>query len=351
MSKLTREQVEQKVREARERYEKAELSGVVLFLANLRDTHLFLEHDVGSKVVEFEDYEALMRAGLSACERANLSGVDPSRVDPWTKARWFPSHGAYLSGVDLSGVNLSGVDLREAYLCKADLSGSNLSRANLTGADLHRANLTEANLSGANLGETNLNFVHLEGVDLREADLSGADLVAAYLHRADLNGTNFNGTIVGSTKFRDVDLRMAKALDTVKHIRPSFIDVDVISYLPTSDSSIDFDKIPNKVKVFLQRAGVRVEELKLYPWPPPPPEVEEHWLNSRLGLARTRLKRLQENRAVLEEQQGYYEMDVSLPLETVLGLNMTEIEIFQAKISDIETKLSNLDTSKKAPTE
>lgn len=321
MDKLTREKVEQIVNEIQEKAERAKLSGAILFLANRRDAHLFLG-DLKGPRPPWEDCKNLTRADLSGTERANLSGVD------------------------LSGVDLSKVDLVEANLIEANLSRANLSGANLSRADLYRANLTEANLIKANLSEANLSGVNFYGADLREANLSEADLTMAHLHMVDVNGANFNGVIVGGTEIRDIDLGVIRGIDTVKHIRPSYVDVDAISNLSISDPSVDFDEIP-KVQIFLQRAGVEVERLQLYPWPIPRLEVEEHWLNSKLFLARARLKQLQENRAALEDQQGYLGMDSSLPLATVLKLNMIEIELFRATISNLETKLSNLRKSSK----
>ena len=89
--------------------------------------------------------------------RANLSGVDLSRVD--------------LSGTDLSWASLSRANLSCTDLSWANLSRANLSRANLSWVNLSRANLSRANLSRANLSRANLSWVNLSGTNLSGANL------------------------------------------------------------------------------------------------------------------------------------------------------------------------------------
>jgi hypothetical protein len=75
--------------------------------------------------------EAVRKAGERG-ERANLRNANLS--------------GADLSGANLSGADLRDADLRGAYLRDADLSGANLSGANLRNANLSCANLSGADL-------------------------------------------------------------------------------------------------------------------------------------------------------------------------------------------------------------
>ena len=116
--------------------------------------------------------------------------------------------------------DLSEADLSEADLHLADLSGANLLRANLV-----EAKLIEANLSGANLS----------GADLSEADLGGAILSAA-----DLKDSVMKYTLVV-----DLDLSVAKWLETVKHVGPSTVGIDTI-----------YRSQGNIPEIFLRGAGV-----------------------------------------------------------------------------------------------
>jgi len=175
---------------------------------------------------------------------ANLSGTNLSAAD--------------LDGADLRGAVLQGADLHGANLSGADLYGANLSGANLSGADLHMTHLSEAQIRGANLSAANLMWANLIGADLGEAHvqganlcetllygaklraadlsraklsgacLSGANIREANLHGANLQGANLHGALVGSTVFADVDLSVAKELDTIRHAGPSTVGVDTL---------------------------------------------------------------------------------------------------------------------------
>jgi hypothetical protein len=122
----------------------------------------------------------------------------------------------------------------------ADLSG-----ANLTQADLRGANLGVAKLLRANLGETDLGGATLGEADLTEADLSKADLGGANLNGANLTKADLTEASVGWTLFTDVDLGVARELETVHHRGPSSIGIDTIYK--------SGGKIPD---IFLRGAGI-----------------------------------------------------------------------------------------------
>jgi hypothetical protein len=162
---------------------------------------------------------------------------------------------ANLAGADLSGANLSMVGL---YL--ANLRGTNLGQASLVRVDLSRADLRGANLARAELSGSNLSDVDLRGADLQQTglfrvDLRGAKLDAAKLCRADLSAANISGaelgtvefthSIVWGTHFSNVDLSVAKGLETVVHGGPSSVGIDTIYK--------SHGKIP---EVFLRGCGV-----------------------------------------------------------------------------------------------
>jgi hypothetical protein len=109
--------------------------------------------------------------------------------------------------------DLSEADLSRAYLRGADFSGAGLSWVDLREADLRGAYLIRACLSGADLREA----------DLNEAYLMGADLSSAALGQADLSHA-----MVDSTTFANLDLSVAKGLETIHHDGPSYIDIHTI---------------------------------------------------------------------------------------------------------------------------
>ena len=120
-----------------------------------------------------------------------------------------------------------------AHLSEAQFRGANLIRANLMWANLIGADLDGTCVRGANLCETLLCRAQLRAADLRHAKLRGASLSGANLrdanfHGANLHGTNFHGTHIGSTVFGDVDLSVAKGLETVRHGGPSTVGVDTL---------------------------------------------------------------------------------------------------------------------------
>jgi hypothetical protein len=134
---------------------------------------------------------------------------------------------ANLIRADLSNADLRGADLRGANLWGANLWGAILIHANL-GADLTDYNLTRANLSNANLSDANLT-----GAILIHANLSGANLSGAIFWGADLSGVNLSGADLRDarcrlTVFADVDLSVAKGLDSVRHDGPSRLSIDTL---------------------------------------------------------------------------------------------------------------------------
>src|SRR5271166_3062748 len=130
-------------------------------------------------------------------------------------------------------------DFKDADLNEADLSEADLRGANLFWADLRWANLFWADLHEADLG------AKLTDANLRRADLGGADLGGAHLIGADLTGANFTEAHAGFTIFANVDLSVAKGLETVKHNGPSTVGIDTIYK--------SHGKIP---EVFLRGCGV-----------------------------------------------------------------------------------------------
>jgi len=155
---------------------------------------------------------------------------------------------ADLRGTSFIEINLSEVDLSGADLSEGKFNHSNFMKSNLSGANFTRAELSVATFSYANLNNANFSFVifrltdfrdanlsgaiffdaTLKGVDLSRADLSGTHLDDASLNNVDLSEATLTEAAMGSTVFVDVDLRLAKGLDLIRHFGPSTIGIDTI---------------------------------------------------------------------------------------------------------------------------
>jgi hypothetical protein len=133
--------------------------------------------------------------------------------------------GANLKDGKLFGAQLKGATLRAANLRRVDFVGADLSEADLQGADLRRADLRESNLSKANLSYTQLGATNLNGATLNDADLKGCRM--------------------GNTCLGNLNLQVARGIESVIHTGPSSIDITTIY---RSNGIIP--------KVFLRGAGV-----------------------------------------------------------------------------------------------
>ena len=188
------------------------LSGIDLTGAKLQDAYLN-----GTIFTATVLDEADLRGALLA--EANLNGAVLRSADLGGAGLV----GARLFQTNLRRANLAGADLRSASLVEADLTWTNLARADLRGADLRSAGLIEADLTRANLGRVNLS-----GATLSRADLRGANLGGANLSGADLSGADLGGATVGWTRFGETDLSVVKGLDSLTHLGPSTVGLDVI---------------------------------------------------------------------------------------------------------------------------
>ncbi len=116
--------------------------------------------------------------------------------------------GANLRDACLRVANLRDACLRDANLTYANLIGANLRDSDLTGADLRGADLRGADLEdviliGANLTGANLEGANLRDVWLRDANLTGANLRDAWLRDADLRGANLTDVIINNPLKKD----------------------------------------------------------------------------------------------------------------------------------------------------
>ncbi|MGA3054364.1 MAG: toll/interleukin-1 receptor domain-containing protein [Candidatus Korobacteraceae bacterium] len=160
-------------------------------------------------------------------------------VGEWNK--WRDEHPDVVP--DLREANLRGADLSAAYFAKADLRQADLNeaklgeailrqallfKADLQGAEFRWADLGGALLWGANLRGAYLRETRLVATELRGANLTGADLGGASLIGAELSGADFTHATAWETIFADLDLSVAKGLETIKHYAPSTLGIDTI---------------------------------------------------------------------------------------------------------------------------
>jgi hypothetical protein len=143
-----------------------------------------------------------------------------------------------LIGANLKGMDLVGVNFREVDLRGANLTGARLMRANLFGADFKLANFTNTqlveltflsgNLIEANFTRAEISAVTFSFSNLSDASFKEAIIIYSDFHVANLEKANFSATEISHNKFSNVDLSVAKHLDTIKHFGPSTIGVDTI---------------------------------------------------------------------------------------------------------------------------
>jgi hypothetical protein len=153
-------------------------------------------------------------------------------------------------------------DLRDANLSHADLYGAICNQANLERADLNKAHLAQASMADANLWKTNLRDADLSRADffhafLADADLWSADLTLTNFTWATLHGANLQEAHLSHTIFSDVDLSEVRGLETVRHWRPSVVDIRTLARssgrIPESflrESGIDSAVIPDLLALF-----------------------------------------------------------------------------------------------------
>lgn len=186
-----------------------------------------------------KEIEQIVKESPARGNVPNLRGVDLSKMDlskaDLSLANFFEANlcetdlrEANLTGVDCIGADLSRADLKGAKLTKANLGGAKLFGTDFSGADLTMANLLGAiligaKLSGADLFKADLGLSALLDADLTGANLSWTDLTGSLLDGADLDEAQVSGT-----RFGDTDLREVQGLDTVKHVGPSHIDTHTL---------------------------------------------------------------------------------------------------------------------------
>jgi uncharacterized protein YjbI with pentapeptide repeats len=254
MAELTRAQIEQIIKEAREQGERADLSGANLNRVNLRGADLrevtLIGASLGGAYLSRADLSAadLSEADLSEADlsETNLSETDLRRAN-LSRADLLEADlsGAYLVDANLSRTYLTKANLAEANLAGADLSETDLKRANLKRANLSKADLSGADLCWANLSEAHLSLTHLIKADLSEADLIQANLGEAYLGQTTLSGAKYNKFTQWSSGFDPI--QAGAIIQDVTHVEATItklkaeLDALEISGETISDTTLTTD--------------------------------------------------------------------------------------------------------------
>jgi uncharacterized protein YjbI with pentapeptide repeats len=159
-------------------------------------------------------------------------------------------------------IDLSGADFTDAILSwspdperdqRTNLRRVNAANANFTRANLDGVDLSQADLSGACLLHAKPFVAIMKGAKLNNADLSGT-----LFHFTDLEDCDFSGATLGMTVFAGFGLKNVKGLETVKHVAPSTIGIDVItrsSDIP--EAFIVGTGIPKEVARYIKSLVVR----------------------------------------------------------------------------------------------
>jgi hypothetical protein len=219
---------------------------------------------------------------------------------------------AKLDRLDLSGINLNNTHLRQASLEEANLTEAILIRANFSAVSLYKAHLDEANLLGANFLSATL-----YGANLRRTNLRFAQII-----RANLQDVDFNEAEIGYTIFGDVDLSVARKLETIYHFGPSHIDTHTLYR--------SHGTIPT---IFLQKAGVQDEFIRYLDRIKTPKcqyteQMLEEWINSGGRKAQTLAKRI----GHLENQKAVMGIKVDFQIVEDLDRAKTDLKDTQKQI-------------------
>jgi uncharacterized protein YjbI with pentapeptide repeats len=208
-----------------------------------------------------EEYLKILKQGVSVWNEWRRPHIATNIDFSFVNLNRMDLRGADLRSVNLNYANLNYADLYGADLYGAALHGVGLYHADLYGARLIRADLSRARLHSASLCHADLSYVKLNYSDLNHANLSNAKLIRAELIGANLISANLTEACLieataGGTGFGDIDLRVVKGLEAVKHSGHSELSTGTIY---RSEGHIP--------EVFLRGCGLRdweIEATKLY---------------------------------------------------------------------------------------
>lgn len=134
--------------------------------------------------------------------------------------------GAYCCGLSAECTGFQGAFFKGADLGYASFSQCNLEYTSFISANLQRASFYFGNYGGSrgSLKRADFRDANLSEADLREADLSEGNFTRTNLTKTVMIEANLERAVLKGTILRQVDLRYAKGLETIRHQGVSFVD-------------------------------------------------------------------------------------------------------------------------------
>jgi uncharacterized protein YjbI with pentapeptide repeats len=164
-----------------------------------------------------------------------------------TRSFWLPGYIIDLRNIDLPNADLTDRDLSNIDFSGSNLSGSNFSRSRLDSMDIKGTftgytSLTDCNLRRTKWEPSKLHYVRANNADFSHAEFNGATLehcqfqnakftkafIAAAFDGSDIRGADFTGSHIFASSFFNVDLSVAKNLNSASYHGDSRIDYQTI---------------------------------------------------------------------------------------------------------------------------
>jgi uncharacterized protein YjbI with pentapeptide repeats len=133
-----------------------------------------------------------------------------------------------LSESRLYDFNLEGADLISTNFDEAAILNCNLSNALLNNAEMFRTMLYKTELIQANLSKSNLVYTVFDYSCLEKAILQDTSILNAKFNDVDFRDTDFSRATMSGNAFINVDLSLAKGLESLNHWGSSTIGIDTL---------------------------------------------------------------------------------------------------------------------------
>jgi len=128
-----------------------------------------------------------------------------------------------LKDLNLEGANLVSTNLTKALITECIFNNAVFNDAVLYHATFLNVQLVEADLRWSELDYTNFTYSNLEKVVLVDAYVFDTKF-----YDVSFKDTNFSYANMGQASFNDVDLSLAKGLESISHSAPSTIGIDTL---------------------------------------------------------------------------------------------------------------------------
>lgn len=130
---------------------------------------------------------------------------------------------ARLKRLYLEGVNLSFSDLSKAFIHGCVFASADFKEVRMVQTLFNKVILIEANIELTFIVSTNFNNSFLE-----RANLAHIQLIGSRFYDTELKGADFSDSLMAVNTFSNIDLSLAKGLESITHFKPSSIDIDTL---------------------------------------------------------------------------------------------------------------------------